>query len=209
MNSKPENLDFESISMLMPKAKTGDDLAQNEICRQVRNYLLMMAERELDPAIRRKVNPSDVVQMTMTRMIGGIDDFRGKSSREFYGWLNQILRNEIRATRRNLQRDKRDIRRENEMLDRSGIRKPEKPDPLLTPSSEAIRKETIEKFERILTLLPDDYATVIRLRSLDELPFKDVAEKMERTTASVTNLWYRAIVKFQEEFSKLEDGNSS
>ena len=105
MNVNPEKLDFESISLLMPRAKTGDDLAQNEICRQVRDYLTMMAERELDPTLRRKVNPSDVVQMTMARMIGGIDDFRGKSSREFYGWLNQILKNEVRATRRNLQRE--------------------------------------------------------------------------------------------------------
>lgn len=189
--------------MLMPKAKVGDDAARNEICRQVVDYLQLMAERELDAGLRRKLNPSDVVQQAMARMIGGIEDFRGRSSREFYGWLNKILRNEIKSCRRNLHRAKRDVRRENEINSRIQ-QKPESNDPLLTPSSEAIRKETIDKFESVLSTLSENYSTVIRLRNIDELTFREIAQRMGKTEASVTNLWYRAIVRFQEEFSRQE-----
>ena len=68
----------------------------------------------------------------------------------------------------------------------------------LTPSSEAMAAEQVQNFHHILGQLSDDYAQVIRLRSIDRLPFKQVAEEMNRSHDSVTKLWYRAILKFEE-----------
>jgi RNA polymerase sigma-70 factor (subfamily 1) len=201
-----KSIDLESINSLVPRARSGDDDARNEICQQVQQYLQMMAVKQLDQNMQRKMNPSDVVQMTMTRMINGIDDFRGSSNAEFYGWLNQILRNEIKTSRRDLHRGKRDISRERELSDKSGNRpRPAITDPNLTPSSEAIKSEKLEQFGRALEKLPPDYAEVIQLRSLEELTFKEVAEKMGKSYNAVTKLWYRAVVKFQEELDRLDD----
>ena len=195
-----------SISRLVPLAKNGDGAAHNEICKQVQSYLHVMADRQLDAGLRRKMNPSDIVQMAMTRMYNGLNDFRGQSRPEFYAWLNQILRNEINTTRRDLRRAKRDVGREKEITEEDGnYGGPMMTDPNLTPSSQAIQAEKLRQFNTALQTLPPDYATVIQLRSLDELPFKEVAVKMNKSYDAVTKLWYRAIVKLQDELDRMND----
>ena len=62
-------VDLESLSLLVPKAKQGDKDAYSAICEQIQGYLHLMAERELDGRLRRKLNPSDVVQDAMTQML--------------------------------------------------------------------------------------------------------------------------------------------
>ena len=81
-------------------------------------------------------------------------------------------------------------------------------DPNLTPGSEAIRAEKLIQFHRVLENLPPDYAQVIRLRSLEEQSFKEVSESMGKSYDAVSKLWYRAIVRFQEELEKLDDSMS-
>ncbi len=206
MDKNDSRIDLDSIQLLIPRARQGDDEARNEICQQVQQYLEMMAVKQLDQSLQRKVNPSDVVQLTMARMINGIEDFQGNSNAEFYGWLNQILKNEVKTSRRDLHRAKRDIGRERELTDEGGnLVKPDFADPNLTPSSEAIRAEKLDQFSRVLSRLPADYAQVIELRSLQEMTFKEVAKEMNKSYDAVTKLWYRAVVKLQEELDRLDE----
>ena len=95
-----------------------------------------------------------------------------------YGWLNAILRNELNNVRRDHHRDKRDLNREQHLTHNSQMPQPALHDPALTPSSEAMRSEMLATFHKTLEQLPPDYATVIRLRSLEELPFREVAETL-------------------------------
>jgi len=105
-------LDLATISQLVELARRGDRVAQSEICRQVQGHLIRLADRQLDQAMRGKVNPSDIVQASLSRMIHGFVDFRSSSTAEFYARLNSILNNEIRTTRRDLRRGRRDVRLE-------------------------------------------------------------------------------------------------
>ena len=50
-----------------------------------------------------------------------------------------------------------------------------------------------------LDRLPEDYAQVLRLRYIEELPFEDVAARMGRTANAVRKLWARAVEKLEEE----------
>jgi DNA-directed RNA polymerase specialized sigma24 family protein len=43
------------------------------------------------------------------------------------------------------------------------------------------------------------------LRSLERLSFKEVAAAMDRSHDSVTKLWYRAIMKLQQELEGYDD----
>lgn len=200
-----EASDLGSISQWILSAKAGDDAAKEAICREVQQYLLNAAARLLSQSLNAKLNPSDVVQWTMTRMIQRIDDFRGSSTAEFYGWLQAILQNEIRAARREYVRQKRDVRREQRLEGESpdgsiGIAATD-----LTPARLVIRQEKLARLHHVLACLPADYREVIMLRSLEDLPFSEVAERMERSHHSVTKLWYRAIVKLQQELERLDE----
>ena len=199
------DVDVATMSQLVSAAKAGDDAAHNEICKQVQTRLNRMANQQLDAHLRRKLNPSDIVQATMARMVQGFEDFRGSTSAEFYGWLNTILRNEVNNNRRSLYRDRRDIRRETE---------PPKDGPIdwqgqqETPDSEVYRGEKLAKFRQVIQRLPEDYAQVIELRSIQELSFKEVAVEMDRSVDAVSKLWARALVKLQQELAKIDDSLS-
>ena len=41
--------------------------------------------------------------------------------------------------------------------------------------------------------LPPDYQTVYRLRTLQHLPFEDIARRMGRSVGAVRMLWLRAL----------------
>lgn len=207
MNNDPlPNVDLATLSQLVTAAKVGDAQAHSEICRQVQGHLVRMANQQLDRGLRRKLNPSDIVQATLAKMVVGFDDFRGSSSAEFYGWLNSILRNEISSTRRHLQRDRRDIRREREPTADGGF--PDHSTDQEPPEAATLRQEKLAQFHQMIERLPPDYAEVIELRSIQQLPFKEVAERMNRSVDAVSKLWGRALVKLQQELSKVDDSLS-
>lgn len=200
------DFDITSMSQLVDAAKDGDGEAHSEICRQVQGRLNQMADRQLDGPLRQKLNPSDIVQATLTRMVQGFGDFRGSTSAEFYGWLNAILKNEVHSTRRSFHRQRRDIRREsdpNSQVDMGHVRPNQQ-----TPEQQVRTREKLAQFRDVIGRLPDDYAEVIELRSIQELPFEKVAEKMNRSVNAVSKLWGRALVSLQQELSKSDDSFS-
>ncbi len=204
MNDQPaepgSGIDLESISLLIPKTRQGDSAAREELLRQIQDYLDLMAARYMDHSLRPKAGASDVVQQTLTQVVEHFDDFQGATAAEFRGWLKTIVINEMRRMQRTFRAGKRDIARERGLQNnRSSIGdflSPEDSNP--TPSSEAMAAEQIEHFYLILGQLPPDYAEVIRLRSIERLPFQEIAQQMDRSHDSVTKLWYRAVLKFEE-----------
>ena len=50
---------------------------------------------------------------------------------------------------------------------------------------------------------------MIQLRSIQELPFEEVAQQMDRSINAVSKLWGRALVSLQQELAKLDDSFSS
>lgn len=205
-DKQPAEIDFVSMSQLVDAAKAGDSDARSQICRQVQGQLNRMADQQLDANLRRKLNPSDIVQVTLTRMVQGFADFRGSSTAEFYGWLNTILKNEIHSTRRDFHRQRRDVRRETDHA--SSIVRSQVPGETGMPDHDLQRQEKMTKFREVIDRLPEDQARVIELRSIQELPFAEVARQMNRTVNAVSKLWGRALVNLQQELAKRDDSFS-
>jgi RNA polymerase sigma-70 factor (ECF subfamily) len=132
--------------------------------------------------------------------------FRGQTEREFIGWLRQILiHNLARLVELHILAGKRDVRREmslSEMkkaVDRSSMHL----DALLvanndTPSAEAAQRERGVVLADCVAQLPTDYREVVMLRNFQGLPFKDVADRMERSPGAVRMLWLRALNQLRE-----------
>ena len=201
----PNNIELDSIRTLIPLARDGDRCAQGQIFEQVQDVLTNMARHSFKNDIQQRQNPSDVVQLTMAQMLNGFEDFKGTTQAEFFAWLKTILRNEIHKVRRFQNQAKRDISRERKSSEgdesyvfEHGI------DPDLTPGSRAINDEKITLLRNAMSKLPDDSAQVIQLRNLDELPFQEIADKMNRSYAAVTKLWQRSIALLGKELAKLE-----
>ena len=199
-------LDIASISQLIQAAREGDAAAHNEICRQVQSQLNRMAAKQLDAKLRRKLNPSDIVQATMARMVHAFGDFRGKSSSEFYGWLNSILKNEVYSTRRNFGRQRRDINKEIEPSSVAVVLEDKSAE---SPEQRLRKREKLAQFQRVIKKLSEDHAKVIELRSIQELSFEEVAKQMDRSVNAVSKLWNRALISLQQELLKIDDSFTS
>ena len=74
-----------------------------------------------------------------------------------------------------------------------------------TPQTNALSKERVQLLHQLLKRLPDDYAEAIRLRNLEQLSFREIGEKMDRSEAAAHKLWSRAIEKFQTELEKTNE----
>ena len=209
-DSQLPEIDIVKMSQLIDAAREGDSkakqLAQNEICRQVQGQLNQMANNQLDVNLRLKVNPSDIVQATLTRMVQGFADFRGTSSNEFYGWLNTILKHEVSATRRNFQRQRRDFRREIQPNSNNDLNHLETVQD--RPEKKIQSQENLIRFQQVIDRLPPDYVQVIQLKGIQELSVDDVAKQMDRSLNAVSKLWSRALIALHKELSKLDDSIS-
>ena len=56
-----------------------------------RSYIVLLARTYWSPRLQGKLDPSDIVQQTLTQAWQGFDDFRGETDAEFRAWLRRIL----------------------------------------------------------------------------------------------------------------------
>ena len=83
-----------------------------------RAYLRILAQLQLSPALRGKLDPSDIVQLTLLKAVKSIGQFRGTTAGELAVWLRQILARTLANAARDHGRGRRDIALERS-LDRS------------------------------------------------------------------------------------------
>jgi RNA polymerase sigma-70 factor, ECF subfamily len=176
---------------------------QGSRLERYRHYLRLLARMQVVPALRGKVDPSDVVQTAMLRAHVNIRQYRGQSEPEWKAWLRTILANTIREEARKFRAAMRDHDREQSlegMLQQSSARLEE----FLaaghsSPSQRASREEDVLRLAEALAALPHDQRTAVELKHLEGLPVAEVARLMERSVASVGSLLQRAMKKLREQ----------
>lgn len=201
-----ENYD-EYLDELLGKARGGNEASFNELMESCRNYLLLIANQELDPRLHPKMGPSDVVQSAMLAAHENWEQFRGTSREEFLAWIRQIvLRGLQRSQRRYVFTEKRDVRREIPLArlgeDRAGSG--DLPGRESPPHVQVSIDEQRLLLETAMEQLSAEYRAVIEARSKHQLSFAQIAQQMGRSEDAVQKLWQRAIVRLKSELRKLE-----
>jgi RNA polymerase sigma-70 factor, ECF subfamily len=190
-----------SIAPLLEQAQAGSSAAIGSLLEAARSYLLLLAEQHLPQTLRAKVGPSDIVQETAIDAHRDFLRFRGTTQEELYAWLRTILQNNVTdAVRRFEMAQKRAVKREasiSVIVDRCGISV--LPAGSTTPDHSAIRREDAAILQGILTRVPDDYQTILRLRYWDGLTFPEIAIRIGRSEEAARKLWYRALARLTEE----------
>jgi RNA polymerase sigma-70 factor (ECF subfamily) len=186
-------------------ARAGSADALGQALDACRDYLLLIAQQELDPNLRAKGGASDIVQETFLEAQRGFDNFQGTSDEELRAWLRRILLNNLGDfTRRYRGTDMRAVAREVGLNGESSSAQvgANLAADVSTPSTHALEQEEAELLVQAMNRLSEDYRQVILLRYRQELSFEEIGARMNRSVVAVRKLWARAVVRLREEFTK-------
>ena len=184
---------------LVRRLRAGEAQALGEFLEERRGQLLAYVERRLGAALRTKVEPQDVVQETAVAALNLLPR-TDLSQRDPFGWLCQIAEQRIIDAHRKLfGAQKRAAGREapagaageRELMDLLVAS-------LTTPSMAAVRGEQQQRLLEAVAGLPDESRTALRLRYVENRPFKEIAQQLGKTDGAVRVLLSRTLARLQQ-----------
>jgi RNA polymerase sigma-70 factor (ECF subfamily) len=162
-----------------------------------RSYLEVLARVHLDPRLRAKLDPADVVQQALLRACAAWPEMKNPERPVLLAWLRRILARTLADVVKHYDRDRRavDLERSLEVdLDRSasGLAGWLAADQT-SPSQAAERNEELLRLTDALAALPDPQREVVVLKHLRSWPLQRIAEHIGRTVPAVASLLRRGL----------------
>jgi RNA polymerase sigma-70 factor (ECF subfamily) len=191
--------DSANTCALLERVRQGDAQALDALLAQHRDPLREFVEFHLDPRLRPRVDPSDVVQETQLQVVRRMDDFLAKQPMPFRLWLRrQAYERMLNLRRDHLTRARRSVRREVALPDRSSLMLAR---PLLaggaSPSQQLQAKEQAERVRRAVAGLRDADREILLLRHAEDLPFEEIGCLLEIEPAAARKRFGRALIRLQ------------
>lgn len=188
---------IENVFPAQLSAARDSDSMLGTLLQSYRDYLLLVANKELPADVRPKVAPSDIVQETFVEAREAFAEFPGIAAHEFRAWLKRILINNTKdAIRHYRVVQKRQVSRELSLeatADAAMGTFPGRPVADPSPSQCARLHEDRVRLTAALERLPESHRQVIELRNFEQLSFVEIGERTQRTASAARALWIRAI----------------
>lgn len=166
---------------------------------EFRDYLHLLARLRLDPRLQGKVDPSDVVQLTLVKAHQHRDQLRGQTAGEKAAWLRRILANTMIDLARKHQRELAVEQHLEQQLNQSSARL----EAWLaadedSPSEAVVRQEQLLRLAWALAQLPEEQRSAVEMHHLRDTSVAEIAALMARSEASVAGLLRRGLKKLRE-----------
>jgi RNA polymerase sigma-70 factor (ECF subfamily) len=188
------------LQELLANARRGDGAAEERLLELIREPLRRQIAHRLNPAIKRREDASDVVQLALVEIHQRLLEFLQKPTMSFQLWVQLIARDHINdAHRRNVGAQKRTLNREQPMIpaaqaDHSSAEwAAQFLDPELTPASEAIRREQEAMIAAAIECLDEDDRQIILMRHRDKCSNQKVAQTLGLNEAAASMRHLRAV----------------
>ena len=162
-----------------------------------RTYLRLLAGVELDPLLRAKMDPSDLVQETLVKAQQAIGQFDFRGDAELAAWLRKILANTLVDAARRYGGAGRDVGLE-QSLEASVEQSASRLEGWLaadhsSPEDRAERQEQQLQLAEALAALPEDQRRAVELKHLRGLSLEEVGREMGRSVTAVAGLLRRGL----------------
>jgi RNA polymerase sigma-70 factor (ECF subfamily) len=172
-----------------------------------RKYLRLLARVQLNPRLRGKVDPSDIVQQTLLEAHLARERCPKEQAQQA-AWLRKILAHNLANAVRDAERAKRDVRREKSLeaaVEASSARlEAWLAAEQSSPSQRAERNEQLLRLAEALDQLPADQQEAVVLHHLQGQSLSEVACHFGRSPAAVAGLLHRGLCKLQDLLRDLE-----
>jgi RNA polymerase sigma-70 factor (ECF subfamily) len=194
----------------LERLKRRDVQALAEFLQARRPQLMAFIERQLGAALRRKVEPDDIFQEASAEAVRALATAE-LADRDPFSWLCQIAeRRIIDLHRRFFDAQKRDAGREVPLG--AGHGSDTTPGGLInllvasltTPSQAFSRNAREARLHDALVRLPPEQRDALRMRYVENLPSRQIAEKLGKTDAAVRVMLTRSLQKLQELLGAVE-----
>jgi RNA polymerase sigma-70 factor (ECF subfamily) len=194
---------------LVARVKSGNREALAEYISRHSPQLIAFIEKRMSDGLRRKVEASDILQDVTASALHSVGEVQ-LGDREPFGWLcQQAERRIIDAHRHHFGAQKRAAGREVYLDAPSGGESGGIADllaaSLTTPSAAYSRQQKEFHMLEALESLPEDSREALRMRYVEGLPSKEIAERLGRTDGAVRVLLTRSLQKLQEILSRNSD----
>jgi len=187
---------------LVERIKQGDQAALAEFIDLRQPQLLAFIGRNISDSLRRKVEPADLLQETTISALNSVDDIE-LGDRDPFSWLCQLAeRRIIDAHRRFFGAQKRSAQKEVALQGRGSDSDQRGFIDVLvasmtSPSRAFSRGQKEFELLKALDTLPEDSREAIRLRYVENMPSKEIAEKIGKSDAATRVLLTRSLSKLQ------------
>jgi RNA polymerase sigma-70 factor (ECF subfamily) len=183
------------LPRLVRAARSHEPGALDRLLGLYRNYLRLLGRTWIHNTLRGKAEASDLVQETLLRAGQAFGTFRDTSEGELVAWLRQIMARQLTDLVRRLRADRRDIGREQPLDDSFRDKLHDlAASSFSSPSGALQRRELGVLLADALAQLSPARREVIVLRNLEELPWPEVARRMDKSEPAVRKLWARALL---------------
>ena len=184
---------------LLDQVAHGNRQALEQLLDQHRPALRDFVDCHLDPGIRGRVDPSDVVQETHLEVVRRIDDYLAQRPMPFHLWLRKKAYDRLLNLRRDHRRHRRSVDREVRWPARSSLLLAK---PFLMrsgcPSQQLETRELAERAAAVVARLPEADREILLLRQAEGMSFEEIACLLDIEPAAARKRFGRALIRLQK-----------
>ncbi|MHC4168858.1 MAG: sigma-70 family RNA polymerase sigma factor [Planctomycetota bacterium] len=192
----------------MTLAKEGDRTALERLCQVYAERVHWIVRFRMGGEIRSKLDSMDVVQDAFVLALRDLEDFSYRDEGDFLRWLSTIVENRIRDNMKKLHADKRNIRKEVPLRNHLPTTKRSSagaagPIATTTPSVILSRREDLDKLDKAIDKLRPEYREVIILKKIEGLSYREIGNRLGKSTDAVGMLVSRAMISLINAFERI------
>jgi RNA polymerase sigma-70 factor (ECF subfamily) len=188
---------------LLEQIAQGERKALESLLERHRPALRAFVEARLDPGLRARLDPSDVVQEAQLKVVQRMDDFLRRRPMPFHLWVRKTTYERLLNLRRHHRtRARRSVDREVALPEHSSLLLAR---PLLaggpSPSQQLAARELADRVARAVTELAEADREILLMRHAEELVYGEIACLLEITPAAARQRYGRALIRLQKVLS--------
>jgi RNA polymerase sigma-70 factor, ECF subfamily len=185
---------------LLDQVHAGDSAALGQLLERYRPDLQALIDFHLDPRLRARLDPSDIVQEAQIDVVRRMDDYLERRPMPFHLWVRKAAYQRLLNARRDHgRRAKRSVGRELPLPERSSLLVAR---PLVhggpSPSQQVEAREFAERVGRAVAGLSEADREILLMRHAEELPYDEIACLLEIEPAAARKRYGRALIRLQK-----------
>jgi RNA polymerase sigma-70 factor (ECF subfamily) len=184
---------------LLRRVRGGDRQALDRLLAGYRPRLRAFVDARLDPALRARLDPSDVVQEVQVQIVNRIGDFLKDSPMPFHLWVRKLAFERVLNARRGHRAARRSVARDVQLPDSSSVLLAR---PLLSagpsPSQALAARELADRVALAVAGLAEADRDILLMRHVEDLDYQEIACLLDVEPAAARKRYGRALLRLRK-----------